>query len=233
MISAFIQYERSMDLLGNGRLYSHLCGFSASHYSDALYDAIPIAKPDFLPRAVTSRKAEHLAGRYCAQRAMRQMGHEAVSVPIGPMKAPVWPSLLCGSISHTRTLAIACVAERTTFRYLGVDIEPLIAAPEQLDLVDNIMSPSEVERINALIDSPLQALTLVFSAKESLFKALAPSVGHYFDFLDAEMIALSLRTQRFSLRLVNTLTPEFDAGREFNGRFHHLDDQHLLTIVSE
>ncbi|HDX8597363.1 TPA: 4'-phosphopantetheinyl transferase superfamily protein, partial [Aeromonas dhakensis] len=55
-----------------------------------------------------------------------------------------------------------------------------------------------------------EALTLIFSAKESLFKALYPRVGRYFDFLDARW--LTMTEQTLTLELVGGLTPTLPAG---------------------
>ncbi|SUI55146.1 Uncharacterised protein [Serratia marcescens] len=52
-----------------------------------------------------------------------------------------------------------------------------------------------------------ELLTLTFSAKESLFKALYPQVRCYFDFLDARMVAVDTQRQTFVLALLKTLTP--------------------------
>ncbi|MGL6523541.1 4'-phosphopantetheinyl transferase superfamily protein, partial [Aeromonas dhakensis] len=58
--------------------------------------------------------------------------------------------------------------------------------------------------------SRAEALTLIFSAKESLFKALYPRVGRYFDFLDARWLAMTEQT--LTLELVDSLTPTLPAG---------------------
>ncbi|WP_244081513.1 4'-phosphopantetheinyl transferase superfamily protein, partial [Aeromonas caviae] len=55
-----------------------------------------------------------------------------------------------------------------------------------------------------------EGLTLVFSAKESLFKGLYSRVGRYFDFLDARWLALTAQT--LTLELKCPLTPTLPAG---------------------
>ena len=49
------------------------------------------------------------------------------------------------------------------------------------------------------------ALTLIFSAKESLFKALYPSVGYYFDFKDAEITEVNYTQTFLKFRLLKSL----------------------------
>jgi enterobactin synthetase component D len=62
-------------------------------------------------------------------------------------------------------------------------------------------------------------LTILFSAKESLFKCLQPLVRQWFDFLDAELLGLASGSGHFALRLLKRLSDEFDAGACFDGRF--------------
>jgi len=70
-------------------------------------------------------------------------------------------------------------------------------------------------------DAQVTLFTTLFSAKEALFKCLAPRVGRYFDFLDAELSSLQAGSLTLALRL--TLAPEFPAGRRFAVRFETLD----------
>lgn len=75
-----------------------------------------------------------------------------------------------------------------------------------------------------------ELLTLTFSAKESLFKALYPQVRCYFDFLDARMVAVDTQRQTFVLALLKTLTPNCPAGRRFSGRFWRKGDD-VTTFI--
>ena len=64
-----------------------------------------------------------------------------------------------------------------------------------------------------------ELLTLTFSAKESLFKALYPQVRCYFDFLDARMVAVDMQRQTFVLALLKTLTPNCPPAAGLTGAF--------------
>ncbi|MCW2482005.1 4'-phosphopantetheinyl transferase family protein, partial [Candidatus Symbiopectobacterium sp. NZEC135] len=84
------------------------------------------------------------------------------------------------------------------------------------------------------VDMPFcQAVTLSFSAKESLFKAIYPSVQHYFDFLDAQITVLNQAQQVFELQLQTTLAPEFPTGRRFRGVYRMMADKVTTFLCLE
>jgi enterobactin synthetase component D len=72
-------------------------------------------------------------------------------------------------------------------------------------------------------------LTLVFSAKESLFKALYPRVGRYFDFLDARWLTMTEQTLTFELK--SALTPELSAGWHCTLHWQRLPGGVLTTLL--
>ena len=64
-----------------------------------------------------------------------------------------------------------------------------------------VASDDEIRRVvQAASLDPLQTLTLVFSAKESLFKALYPPTRRRFDFLDCELVRLDPEARGFGIR---------------------------------
>ena len=76
------------------------------------------------------------------------------------------------------------------------------------------------------------AFSLIFSAKESLFKALYPSVRVYFDFYSAKITAICCITNSFTLTLLEDLTPELRANIEFSGHFI-FDKNYVFTIIAQ
>lgn len=163
--------------------------------------------PPSLSTAVSSRIAEYAAGRIVAWTALGRAGRDGGGrdfppafpdflVP-GALRAPVWPEGWTGSITHLSRrpsqglpLVVGAVAgPLSRFRGLGLDFETLL---ENRDLSDRIGMPEELAALEPLAlgtgEEPWRvALTLAFSAKESIFKCLAPTVGKYFDFLDARV----------------------------------------------
>ena len=73
-------------------------------------------------------------------------------------------------------------------------------------------------------------MTLTFSLKESLFKALYPLVGRRFYFEDAELLAWDAEG-RARLRLLCDLSAEWHHGRELEAQYA-LFDGRLLSLVA-
>ena len=80
-------------------------------------------------RAVPKRVAEFAAGRRAARRALDSIGREAVDLPAGPNRAPVWPEGVTGSITHDGDLALAAVALLGEVRSLGLDLTEAAPLP--------------------------------------------------------------------------------------------------------
>lgn len=184
-----------------------------------------------LQRAVPIRCAEHLAGRLAARQALLLLGGTAPFPAIGRHRQPLWPAGIIGSISHTRQRALATVAKSSgSMAGLGIDLEPQLSSQQAHEIADTVMQNLERE-IASNSGLPFeQAVTLVFSAKESLFKALFAHVGDWFDFSAAVITDISPGSQRFTLRLAQALTPELPAGMAFSG---HWRDMHgdIMTLL--
>ena len=195
------------------------CEFSAASFSAELYNYFDIQLPDSLARAVASRQAEFLAGRFCARSALRKVCGDVESVPIGPHRSPVWPVGVVASISHTRSSAVCVAGSKDNLKYLGVDIAAWMTQSVAQEVSDKVVNPAEAALLATLGCSFERALTLAFSAKESLFKALYPDVGSYFGFEAAEITSVSLSAGSFELTLTQNLASELSAGASFAGVF--------------
>jgi enterobactin synthetase component D len=183
------------------------------------------------PRGIDKRKAEFLAGRFCAREALRQLTGLAYTPAVGTDRAPCWPAGIVGSISHGHHRAGAVVAHASQWRGLGLDIEQPLSLERADALAKEIFAPAERLRYQQLPDAQraLQA-SLTFSLKESLFKALYPLVGRHFYFQDAEYLALEQPGQA-RLRLLSSLSDDWPAQRELTGHFWLFED-YLLTLVA-
>lgn len=176
------------------------------------------ALPDSIASSVPHRQREFCAGRACAAAALAELGH-VLSAPlaIGPDGAPQWPDGYVGSISHDSGLAAAVVAPVHRLAALGLDMARTLTPDQAADVVGLVAPESEVARLAAMRVDPLVALTLLFSAREALFKCLAPRLRRYFDFLD---VALD-RAQPglLALRLQTDLAADHPSGRVFDVRY--------------
>jgi len=183
------------------------------------------------PLGGSKRAREFAAGRRCATQALTDAGARDVLVGVGPERRPCWPVGFIGSITHTTTFAWAVVARAGSLRSLGIDSEAVFddaalreAAPIALD---------EHEWRLVRRGHEAEGATLVFSAKESLFKCVNPCIGVFFEFADARVERISAERDdagSFELRLLRDLAPEFPLGRRFVGRYA-IGRGHLHTAV--
>jgi len=184
-----------------------------------------VALPPALQRATAKRRVQFLAGRHCARMAIEGVAPEALAdaLPQDPDGCPVWPVRLVGSISHTDRFATAAVALRSEARGLGVDVEPVMSGEATAEIERLIASNEETRRVRRAGDlAAAEALTLVFSAKESLYKALYPATRQSFEYLDCEIVRLDPDERRFVIRIgapfnVAMGRTEFEGGYELTG----------------
>lgn len=192
-------------------------------YSGATLDQLreQIYLPARLKVAVLRRQVDFLAGRLCAQRALQAEGFEGYAeVTTGAHGVPIWPTNFLGSISHCDGFAIASVGHAQRIAALGIDIEQQMSTEVANDIRRQLASNEELAMGRHSSMSPEAWLTTLFSGKESLFKALYPSVGWHFDFLDAAALRLDACAGTFTLSLRVPLSPHHPQGSIYPIRFH-------------
>jgi enterobactin synthetase component D len=192
-----------------------------------------IQVPPSLARAVPKRRIEYAAGRFCAQRALTVLSAEDALTVIGtgPHGEPLWPPGIVGAITHTHEFAAAAVALKRDARAIGFDVERLTHL--SADVLDYIAVPAEIAALTLISGMHADAVaSVVFSAKEALFKCLYPEVQRYFDFRDAVIEALD-PNGHFTARLLVELTPQLPRDSRFTGRFALADGRVYTAIVLE
>lgn len=157
----------------------HRIDFDPATYTPA--DLLWLPHHAQLQHTSHKRQREHLAGRLAAFHALR-------AIPaIGEKGAPCWPAGVSGSISHSGTTALAVVAPQP----VGVDIERCLSAEVCAELADSIVDAGERDVLSAsALPFPL-AVTLAFSAKESLYKAFSARALPFPGFVSARVTGLS------------------------------------------
>ncbi|HYJ21105.1 MAG TPA: 4'-phosphopantetheinyl transferase superfamily protein [Solirubrobacterales bacterium] len=137
-----------------------------------------------IARAVPKRRLEFAVGRDCAHRALGALGEAPGPVPTGERGEPVWPAGVVGSITHCDGYRGCAVARTTDLAALGIDAEP--HAPLPAGLIDDIARPEERGPLAALAaaDPSIHWDRLLFSAKESVYKAWFPLARRWLGFED-------------------------------------------------
>ncbi|MBE0361870.1 enterobactin synthetase component D [Pseudoalteromonas ulvae UL12] len=207
----------------------HCVFFDVNGYSIQNFAAYGIELPVGLRHAVVKRQAEYLAGRLCAQVALKNYGLESFQVVNGDDRAPIWPEHITASISHTKGIAAAMAVQDPKIKGVGIDIECLMEKRQESELQHYIINPDEMAIFANLAAIHTYPLTIIFSAKESLYKALYPSVKRFFGFDAASLISFDDKKLVFILN--NDLTTAIRQGQVIDVYYQQRHDLVLTECV--
>ncbi|MER6692544.1 4'-phosphopantetheinyl transferase family protein [Streptomyces minutiscleroticus] len=140
-----------------------------------------------IARAVEKRRREFTVVRGCARRAMEKLGVPPHPVVSGERGAPQWPDGVIGSMTHCEGYGAAALARAADLASLGIDAEPHLQLPQ--DVLPAVSLPAERRRLEDLaLDRPaVHWDRLLFSAKESVYKAWFPLTRKWLDFSEADI----------------------------------------------
>lgn len=169
--------------------------------------------------AVEKRRCEFTTARMCARAALNELGFPAAPILAGERGEPLWPDGVVGSITHCDGYRACAVARSSEIVTIGIDAEPNAALPS--GLLGDIARPEERPGLLRL-GSELPEVhwdRLLFSAKESVYKAWFPLAGRWLGFEDA-VIAIDPAAGAFMARLL-VPGPHLADGplRGFSGRW--------------
>ncbi|MFF0791359.1 4'-phosphopantetheinyl transferase [Streptomyces spiralis] len=140
-----------------------------------------------MARAVDKRRREFATVRGCARRAMEKLGVPPQPVLPGERGAPRWPEGLIGSMTHCDGYCAAALVRVGDLASLGIDAEPHARLPGEV--LDTVALPAERRRLADLAERHpgVHWDRLLFSAKESVYKAWFPLTGQWLDFTEADI----------------------------------------------
>jgi 4'-phosphopantetheinyl transferase EntD len=167
-------------------------------------------------RSVERRRLEHATVRTLARAALGRLG-----LPPGPIVSdrrgvPRWPDGIVGSMTHCDGYRAAVVARSAELAAVGIDAEPNL--PLRPATLETVSVPEERRWISSLsVARPGVCWDrLLFSAKESVFKAWFPSTRYELDF-DAVVVGVESDALSGPDDLSTTLNST--AGQGLSGRF--------------
>lgn len=222
---------RALPMHDGGSAPLYLLPIDFHRFSPARFEAEEIACPPEIGRSVAKRQAEFFHGRLAARQALADFGLAGAQVGIGQSRQPVWPQGIIGSISHNGRYAAAVALPARAHGAIGIDLEAVIAPELRATLLDTAVAASELDlllRLNTGL-SPELLLTVVFSAKESFFKAAFPQVGRFFGFDAVALHAFDPVRRSFSLRVQESLSACLAPGTIHCGRFDMIDADTVCT----
>ena len=140
-----------------------------------------------LVRAVEKRRREFTTARDCARRALATLGVPPAPILPGERGAPQWPPGIVGSITHCAGYRGVAVAHAGDVLAVGIDAEPNDVLPG--GVLGAVSAPGERARLRDLSTATPGTCwdRLLFSAKESVYKAWFPLTKRWLGFEDAEI----------------------------------------------
>ena len=167
-------------------------------------------------RAIESRTKEFATTRSCARLALAKMGVPAVPILRGPNREPLWPDGVIGSITHCRGYRAASVAMQSHLLAIGIDAEIHESLPDEV--LQHVCLDQEMAWLTKAPPGTHWDRVL-FSVKESVYKAWFPLTQRWLGFEDVAVI-IRPTEGTFQARL---LVPSPSIGghplTQFTGRF--------------
>lgn len=191
-------------------IYTSFAKYNVLELNTSIYQLYNVIIPNRFSEMVSKRKCEFFAGRVCAQQALYKIANHNVSAVGIKEREPVWPSGYIGSITHTNQLAAACIAKSSDFTNIGIDIEPIIKIDICNSILNEVMNSHEINLLRLHYSKYIARdtfLTLIYSSKESIFKALFKDVQIFFSFDAISLVEITGDDIKF--RLTRTLSPKW------------------------
>ena len=143
---------------------------------------LPEEEPPVRHAAQPPRR-EVATGRACARDALSRLGRPGSAIPAGPGGEPRWPAGVVGSITHCTGFWACAVGLERDCASVGIDAE--IDAPLPAGVLELVASPDERAALSEFTSPTLE--TVLFSAKEAVFKAWYPLTRAWLGFEDVRL----------------------------------------------
>lgn len=165
--------------------------------------------------AIERRRREFATVRGCARDALAGLGLAPAPILPGERGAPGWPPGVVGSMTHCEGYRAAVAARAGELASVGIDAEPDAPLPE--GIFAQISVPEDLAGVAAAARTGVSADRLLFSAKESVYKAWFPLARRWLGF-DQAGVALH-PDGSFTVRLLVDGTVDGRVLRELDGRW--------------
>ena len=227
-LNYFINTDRTVQLV--------MCKFDATYYEPKFFSQFGIDFPKEITNSVKKRQADFLVGRILAQKALLQVcfsddNNLNFQVGIGRCRSPIWPSGIKGSITHNNSHAACVLTRQSDKSKLGIDIEHILSDSSAKKIASYIHNPSELKLLLSIGLKSNVATTLIFSAKESLFKALYPFINFYFGFEHARVSAINIKHSSLTLELSKDFSMRYGVEQFFTCQFDIKKDT-IFTLIA-
>lgn len=187
--------------------------------------------PDSLTSASLNRRNEFITGRYCAIKAAASININIKEIGFSSKRAPMWPNDVVGSISHKNNQFVAIAALSKIYKSVGVDIEKIIDQKKE-NAIDRLVLTENDKLFLQNITNEIQILkTIIFSAKESLYKLIYPLVEVYFDFKEADFISMNFDSMIYEINLKSEKEVLNPFNGIYRGKVEMIDSDYIITSM--
>ncbi|NMO57331.1 4'-phosphopantetheinyl transferase superfamily protein [Actinoplanes sp. TBRC 11911] len=195
----------------------------AEAFGDDPDEPVFAGEEDLVATATVGRRREFVTARRCAREALATLGFAPVAIRTGPRREPLWPAGVVGAITHCEGYRAAAVARADAIHGLGIDAEPHKTLPPGVR--DMVVAEGDDELLGELAARRPEVHwdRVLFSAKESIYKAWFPLTGRWLGFEEASL-SIDPDAGTFGAHL------HVESELEIHGRFA-IKDGLIATVV--
>lgn len=134
-----------------------------------------------------------------------QRGESPYYIQIGLSREPKWPNGIVGSITHTGTFASAVLGFQKHHIGMGIDAEEVLLNDKAYRLDKTILTHNEISFYKSRYQNDFsygQYVSLLFSAKESLYKCFFYQHKKFIGFLEVEILDIDIKNSNFNYQFL-------------------------------
>jgi enterobactin synthetase component D len=175
------------------------------------------------------RKNEFILSRVCAHLSIYELTNELqYDFFKNEDRSPRWPLHLVGSLSHNQLGLATAISFKKDLLGVGIDLETRKRVNSKI--ASHIMTPYDLKSYASWAEADLYSL--IFSAKESLFKAIYPLVNKFFGFEYAAVTSIDINKSTFNIKLIKEIESQYKIAvpSDYLGHFVFTDN-YCFTII--
>lgn len=234
-MESFIKPTSIPSIFQNSGLNAFAADFNSEHYSPSLHAELNLPLPSALETAFDKRKSEFLAGRYCAREALVPFSIEpSFILGRGAGHAPIWPDEMIGSITHSQNKCFVVTGKERPLRSVGIDSEDLMSRKNEIERIEKLISCLSEGRVLDELSKKIEravGIGILFTVKESAYKAIFPITQNCSPFTDIEITEIDLEQGKASWQTTRDLGFGFPKRTDGNANFEW-DGKWMHAIVS-
>ena len=127
---------------------------------------------ELVKKVSQARRNEFSTGRYVSRNLLTGMGVKESPILRDESGRPLWPHGVVGSISHKNMFCLVALSRSDRYRSLGTDIE--LVEPLNQGVWSVFTTEVELAELTSQGISKAEAINIVFSVKEALYKCAYP-----------------------------------------------------------